>query len=87
MDTLSFAEVQKGLCDHFEGETMGHVRALQRLKQGTTPLGEFNTKFSTTAAPALSQLSTITVKDLYMQSLSNSKTRDAVAMNLHLPLQ
>ena len=56
MDAMSFAEVKHALCEHFEGETMGHVRVLQRLKQGSTTLSEFNTKFSTTAAPALSQM-------------------------------
>ena len=50
---MTYSELVTALRAHFEGETMGHMRKLQRLKQGNTPLADFNEKFSTTAAPAL----------------------------------
>ena len=54
---MSFGDLQQALHEHFEGETLSKVQALQRLKQEATPLCEFNKKFVTTAAPALSQMS------------------------------
>ena len=83
---MSLDDLRKGLCEHFEGESLGNVRALQRLKQGATPLNEFNKKFTTSAAPALAQMSTLQVKDVYLQSLSNVHTRRAVAACMQMPL-
>ena len=84
---MSLADLRQGLSEHFEGESLGNVRTLQRLKQGATPLNEFNKKFTTTAASALAQMSTLQVKDVYLQSLSNINTRRAVAACMHMPLQ
>lgn len=84
---MSYEELKEKLCIHFQGETMGHVRTLQRLRQGNTPLDEFNQKFSTTAAPALASMSEMQVKDIYLQSLASSKTRQAIATCMHKPLQ
>ena len=84
---MSLTDLRQGLCDHFEGESLGNVRTLQRLKQGATPLAQFNKKFTTTAASALGQMSTLQVKDIYLQSLTDSHTRRAVAACMHKPLQ
>ena len=56
---MSLDDLMRGLCEHFEGESLGIVRTLQRLKQGATPLNKFNKKFTTTAASALAQMSTL----------------------------
>jgi hypothetical protein len=83
---MGYSQLKRALCDHFHQEGGLHVRALERLRQGTASLEKFNEAFNDKVANAHGYMTEMHVKDLYVQALTNNKLRDHLSMALHLSL-
>lgn len=77
MRSLSYRDLKARLMEHFGGEIMHHVRALQDLKQGNKSLLEHNKKFSRMAAAASADMKVREQRELYLNSIHP-------ALKLHL---
>ena len=87
-DTLywDYTTLRQQLVEHFGGEKMTHVRALQCLKQ-RSDLVSHNEAFTKKAAAASKLVSAAWMSELYLSSLSNHKLREDLKHWQHLKLQ
>lgn len=77
--TITYVKIRDALLEHFESEMLSKVRQLQELKQGNSTIYDHNTRFMSLAAAAGKMMGDISIKDCYIDSLTDYNVSMMVA--------